>query len=181
MHQITEFSDTLIYDQRIQGRSLKMSDLWATRPTLLLFLRRLGCPICRNYAMQIQKNLPVIEVHGVQVVAVSFENLGEGSDSDKSFTKGKFWSGPLYQIDKQVYHALFGKKSIFGILDIDKQALADTKKNGVQGNYKGDGLTLGGQILVAPPNRIMLDHRQTKFGGDASLEEIMDAIQQLAA
>ena len=181
MHQITEFSDTLIYDQRTEDYKMSLGQLWKDTPVLLLFLRRLGCPICRNYAQRIQSVKPTLESRGVQVIAMTFERLGEGSDSDGSFTKGAYWTGPLYQIDKQVYTALFGKKSIFGILDIDKQALADTKKNGVTGNFKGDGLTLGGQILVAPPNRVVLDHRQTRFGEDATIEEIYDAIHQITA
>lgn len=181
MHQITEFSDTIINDQRTQGRQIPLAHLWKDTPVLLIFLRRLGCPICRNYAQRIQKATPTLESRGIQVVAMSFEHLGDGSDSDGSFTKGAYWTGSLYQINKDVYTALFGKKSIFGILDIDKQALADTKKNQVTGNFKGDGLTLGGQILVAPPNRVVLDHRQTRFGDDATLEEIYDAIHQLIA
>ena len=181
MYQITQFSDTVIEDQRIKGRQTTLGFLWKDTPVLLLFLRRLGCPICRNYAQKIQNVLPTFESRGIEVIALSFEALGEGSDFDESFTKGNFWTGPLYRIDKEVYTSLFGKKSIFGILDIDKKALADTRKNGVQGNFKGDGLTLGGQLLIAPPNRIVLDHRQARFGDDASLEEIYDAIHRLTA
>jgi hypothetical protein len=59
-------------------------------------------------------------------------------------------------------------------------SLRDINKNGVTGNFKGDGLTLGGQILVAPPNRVVLDHRQTRFGEDAMLEEIYDVMYQLS-
>jgi hypothetical protein len=181
MHQITEFSDTLIYDQHTQGRQIPLGQLWKDTPVLLLFLRRLGCPICRNYAQRIQTVKSTLESRGIQVVAMSFERLGEVSDSDGSFSKGAYWTGSLYQIDKQVYTALFGKISIYDLHDIDIQVLVDIRKNGVTGNFKGDGLTLGGQILVAPPNRVVLDHRQTRFGEDATLEEIYNAMYQLTA
>lgn len=168
------FAANRIFDQRAPGTVMKLGDLWADKPVLFLFLRRLGCPICRNYAQKIQKALP--EFKGIHVVAMTFENLGEDSDKDGSFSKGGFWTGPLYRIDKSVYKFIFGKKSIFGILDIDKEALKETRQNNISGNFKGDGLTLGGQILIAPPNRVVLEHRQARFGDDASVEEILAAI-----
>jgi hypothetical protein len=39
-------------------------------------------------------------------------------------TKGGYWTGSLYQIDKQVYTALFGKISIYDLHDIDIHVLA---------------------------------------------------------
>lgn len=177
MVQVINFAANRIFDQRSPGNVLKLGDLWAEKPVLLLFLRRLGCAICRNYAQKIQDALP--QLKGIQVIALTFENLGEDSDKDGSFIKGGFWTGPLYRIDKNVYTYLFGKKSIFGILDIDKDALKEVRKKNTPGNFKGDGLTLGGQILVAPPNRIVFQHRQERFGDDATLEEILTAIDSL--
>lgn len=36
-----------------------------------------------------------LEDLGVNVVALSFENFGEGSDVDRSFEKGNYWSGEI--------------------------------------------------------------------------------------
>jgi hypothetical protein len=177
MVHFTDFAEYEIFDQRASGNVLKLGDLWAEQPVLFLFLRRLGCPICRNYAQKIQNALP--QLKGVHVVAMTFENLGEDSDKDGSFSKGGYWTGPLYRIDKSVYGYLFGKKSLFGILDIDKEALKETRENKISGNFKGDGLTLGGQVLIAPPKRVLLEHRQARFGDDATVEEILEAIQKI--
>lgn len=174
MVQVTNFAANRIFDQRVSGRIIKLGDLWAEKPVLLLFLRRLGCAICRNYAQKIQT-----QIKGIQVIALTFENLGEDSDKDGSFMKGGFWTGPLYRIDKNVYHYLFGKKSIFGILDIDKESLKEVRENKIPGNVKGDGLTLGGQMLVAPPNHVVFEHRQARFGDDATVEELLTAIDSL--
>jgi hypothetical protein len=174
MVHFTDFAEYDIFDQRAPGTVLKLGDLWMNEPVLFLFLRRLGCPICRNYAQKIQNALP--QLKGVRVVAMTFENLGEDSDKDSSFSKGRFWTGPLYRIDKSVYEFMFGKKGLFGIFDIDKEALKETRQNKISGNFKGDGLTLGGQILIAPPKRVLLEHRQARFGDDATIEEILAAI-----
>lgn len=177
MVQLTDFAVHRIFDQRQPGTVLKLGDLWADKPVLFLFLRRLGCAICRNYAQKMRDAVPQFEAKGVQVVAMTFENLGEDSDKDGSFTAGGYWTGPLYRIDKTVYHYMFGKKGILGILDIDKDALRETREKKVAGNLKGDGFTLGGQIFVAPPGRVVFEYKQARFGDDASVEELLEAIQ----
>lgn len=179
MVQLTNFAANRVFDQRQSGRVLKLSDLWAEKPVLFLFLRRLGCAICRNYAAILRDAVSQFEAKGVQVVAITFENLGEDSDKDSSFSAGGYWTGPLYRVDKTVYHYIFGKKGILGILDIDKDALKSVRENKVSGNLKGDGFTLGGQILVAPPDRVVFEHKQARFGDDASVEELLKAVERI--
>ena len=156
--------------------------LWAKQSTLFLFFRRLGCALCRSYAKQMDAHRTMLESNGIQVVGMSFEAFGEGSDSDRSFETGGFWSGPLYVIDKRVYEKLFGRKgltnSFFGLLDMDKGAVEKVKESGIQGNYRGDGFQLGGQILVSQTGEIVFEHKQKRYGDDATLEEILEAIKE---
>jgi hypothetical protein len=127
--------------------------------------------------MKLRDAVPQFEAKGVQVVAMTFENVGEDSDKDGSFMAGGYWTGPLYRIDKNIYHYLFGKKGLLGILDIDKDALKETREKKVDGNLKGDGFTLGGQVLVAPPGRVVFEHKQARFGDDATVEELLEAVE----
>jgi prostamide/prostaglandin F2alpha synthase len=125
-----------------------------------------------------EKIRPLIEKKGGQVIAMSFEFLGEGSDSDRSFEKYGFWKGPLYTIDQSVYAQLFGRKgmmdNLFGLLDMKKEAVEKSKN--VPGNYKGDGFQLGGQFVVSKEGKVLLDHRQKLFGDDSRFEDLYDAI-----
>ena len=156
--------------------------LWEKQPTLFLFFRRLGCALCRSYAKQMDGHRKTLEANGVQVVAMSFEAFGEGSDSDRSFETGGFWTGPLYVIDKRVYEKLFGRKgltnNLFGLLDMDKSAVTTAKTAGIEGNYKGDGFVLGGQILVSQTGEHLFEHKQKRYGDDATLEELFEAIKE---
>ena len=156
--------------------------LWERKPTLFLFFRRLGCALCRSYAKLMDAYRPSLEQAGIQVIGMSFEAFGEGSDSDHSFEKGQFWTGPLYVIDKRVYEKMFGRKgltdSFFGLLDMDKSAVHRTKESGVQGNYRGDGFQLGGQILVSHMGDVLFEHKQKRYGDDATPEEILQAIRE---
>ncbi len=119
------------------------------------------------------------EEKGVALVALSFEAIGEGSDSDRSFEKGGFWSGPLYTIDKEVYSKLFGRKgflnSFYGLLDMDTDAVKAAKE--MPGNLKGDGFQLGGQFVIAKGGEVLLDHRQKRYGDDASPVSIWKALE----
>lgn len=166
--------------------SIPLRTLWESKPTLFLFLRRLGCALCRSYAKQMDSHRQALEelkIHNVniRVVAMSFEAFGEGSDSDRSFEAGNFWTGPMYVIDKRVYEKLFGRKgltnSFFGLLDMDKDAVAAAKSAGIQGNLRGNGFQLGGQILVDRNGEVVFEHKQKRYGDDASFEEIKSAIE----
>lgn len=151
-----------------------IGDLWATRPVFLVFLRRLGCAICRAYVEEIKEHMEEITEYA-DVVFFSFETPGTGSDEDRSFSL--VWSGPIYVIPKHIYKNLFGKKrffdGLFGLADMDTTLV---KKHKTTGNLKGDGFVLGGQCLVSPQG-ILLDHRQTRYGDDVPVEKLMKILK----
>ncbi len=175
---LTQFAHTLVVNTRDKTDKKALKDLWSEKPTILLFLRRLGCMICRTYAAQMEQLRPLIEKKGGQVICMSFEFFGEGSDEDRSFEKIGFWKGPIYTIDKSVYAELFGRKGFmdgfFGLLDMNKEAVAKSKDT--PGNFKGDGFQLGGQFVVNTEGVVVFEHRQKLFGDDASFEELYDAV-----
>lgn len=176
--QITGFAKVVVKDARNKSELRQLETFWTDSPCALFFLRRLGCAICRSYIKMIEGIRAEYEKKGVRLVAISFEAIGEGSDSDRSFERGGFWNGPLYTIDKSIYESLFGRKKLldnfFGLLDIDKEAYQRSK--GTPGNLKGDGFQLGGQFVLAQGGLVKLDHRQKVFGDDASVAEIVAAL-----
>lgn len=179
MMSITQFALRKITDARRPSHVLYLEDLWKDKPCAIFFLRRLGCPICRSYIQMVERYREEYEKKGCRLVCISFEAFGEGSDSDRSFTKYAFWNGPIYTIDKTVYQELFGRKGLldnfFGLLDIDKEAYERSKET--PGNYKGDGFQLGGQFVVSQTGKVILEHRQKLFGDDAKLIDIFNALE----
>lgn len=178
---ILAFSQTFIVNARDPTDKRTLSSLWSEKPTVLLFLRRLGCPICRAYIQGLSQAVHLFTGLGAQIVCLSFEALGEGSDFDRSFEAGKYWTGPLYTIDKSVYAQLFGRKGLFdnfyGLLDMDKAALEAVKEQNVKGNFRGDGFQLGGQFVVDTKGTVKLDHRQKLFGDDAPYTDLLKAVE----
>lgn len=178
MSSLTLFAQRKITNARQPSETICLKDLWNDKPCALFFLRRLGCPICRSYIQMVETVRKEYEDLGFRLVCLSFEALGEGSDSDNSFTKYKFWNGPLYTIDKIVYQELFGRKGLldnfFGLFDIDKEAYERSKNT--PGNLKGDGFQLGGQFVVYK-GKIYFEHRQKLFGDDAKLVDLFKALE----
>lgn len=177
---LSEFYTQSIVNARDATETRTLQSLWSEHTVVLLFLRRLGCSVCRAYADEIRENISSIELNGTKVVALSFEKLGEGSDFDNSFTAGGYWTGPLYVIDKSVYEQLFGRKGflngVYGLFTMDREGLERANRRNIQGNVVGDGFVLGGQFVLSQTGEVLLDHRQTQYGDDASIEEIVNAI-----
>jgi prostamide/prostaglandin F2alpha synthase len=170
---LQQFAKRKITNARNLNEVLYLEDLWKEKPCALFFLRRLGCPICRSYIQIIELIREEYEKKGMNLVCLSFEALGEGSDSDRSFEKYSFWNGPIYTIDKIVYEELFGRKGLLGIFNIDKTAYERSKST--PGNMRGDGFQLGGQFVVHKGGKIQLEHRQKLFGDDAKPAELLEA------
>jgi prostamide/prostaglandin F2alpha synthase len=178
MASILQFAKQEIVNARSPAETILLEDLWKEKPAALFFLRRLGCPICRSYIQTVEQFREEYEEAGANLVCLSFEAFGSGSDFDYSFTKHSFWNGKIYTIDKKVYQELFGRKGLldnfYGLLDMDKEAYERSKST--PGNFSGDGFQLGGQYIVDRGN-VKLEHKQKLFGDDAKLEKIFGTLQ----
>jgi prostamide/prostaglandin F2alpha synthase len=181
--QLADFGGAPIRDART-GAPAQLSDLWKVRPVVLVFLRRLGCQLCRVTCVEYSEEVASVRAAGAEMVALTFEELGKGSDSDNSFEVGGYWRGPLYTVDVSVYEKLFGRKGLFsgfyGLADISKTKLAACTARGVTGNFKGDGFLLGGQFVVAAGGRVVVDKRQAFFGDDLTIDDIIEGVTAAA-
>ena len=170
---LQQFAKRKITNARNPSEVLFLEELWSDKPCALFFLRRLGCPICRAYIQMIEVIREKYEEKGMNLVCLSFEAFGEGSDFDRSFEKYSFWNGPIYTIDKVVYEELFGRKGLLGLFSVDKEAYERSKST--PGNLRGDGFQLGGQFVLQKGGKIQLEHRQQLFGDDAKVLDLVDA------
>jgi hypothetical protein len=180
------FASHTITNSRTQ-EAAPLSSLWARGPVVLVFLRRLGCQLCRATCAEYSEALPQVLAAGARMVCLSFEALGSGSDADGSFSAGRFWEGPLYVVDTAVYSALFGRKGLFngfyGLADVSRTKLASCTERGIQGNMSNaaSGLFLGGQFVVSQRGVVVADHRQKFFGDDLAVEELLEGVAEALA
>ena len=177
-----DFTGTEIIDARSLVKGT-FGDIWGEKPAIIIFLRRLGCQLCRTTALELDDlRIKEVEPKGGRVVAMTFEHLGTGSDNDKSFEKGGYFKGPLYVIDKSVYPKLFGSRNVvmglYELATVSKPKIDESVAKGVQGNYINgmkDGFMLGGQFVIDTDSTILLDHRQAFVGDDEEREGLLEA------
>lgn len=174
---------TMLTNALTDAPAVPFGSLWADKPVLIVFMRRLGCPICRQFIREVETLRPAIEAVGGSAVCISFERFGEGSDVDRSFQSGRFFQGTvLTNADKSMYDALFKRKGLFdnffGLAEIPKAVQEKSKAPNIGGNYIGamSGFQLGGTFVIAPGGRITLDHRQAFYGDDPIPEVMLSAI-----
>lgn len=57
--------------QAADGREVRLSDYWRIRPTLLFFVRHLGCVFCRDQLAGFRKRYAEIQARGGQVAGIT--------------------------------------------------------------------------------------------------------------
>lgn len=151
---LSAFSDYELHDS-VTRKPIRLHNLCIDRPIVLVFLRRLGCQLCRLRAAEIEAARPAIEQAGCYVVCITFEYLGEGSDSDNSWARSQCWNGALLtDPTKELYTTLFKRKgfwdNFYGVFDVSTKRIKEAAKRGLAdgSNYNGDGFMLGGLIVV---------------------------------
>lgn len=178
---LADWATMVVTDAR-SGATCSLETLWREQPVVILFLRRLGCALCRVTALEYSDARGAIEGAGAALVAVSFEAFGTGSDRDRSFERGQFFTGPVYTVAPAMYESLFGRKGLFnsfyGLADMSRTKLASCTERGVTGNLKGDGMLLGGQFVVEKGGRVIREKRQAFFGDDLTVEDVITALRE---
>ncbi|XP_028596789.1 prostamide/prostaglandin F synthase isoform X1 [Podarcis muralis] len=163
----------------VSGEVVELRSIWRDCPCVVLFLRRLGCQVCRWIAKETSKLREVLESNGVRLIGVAPESLGL-----QEFLEGNYFAGELYLDEtKQCYQDLGFKR--YNALSIVPAALGKpvrqviTKANaaGIQGNFSGDLLQSGGTLIVGRGGENLLLYSAQESPGDyLPLESIVTAL-----
>jgi hypothetical protein len=113
-----------------------------------------------------------------------------GAASDKVLGLGEFQSRyypfPLFlDSDKRFYSAL-GNRSLlstiswnpFTWISLLSKLSSRLESKGISGNYAGEGLLLGGVVIVCPRKGVVYTY-QEKTGSEMPLDEIIEVLQDL--
>jgi prostamide/prostaglandin F2alpha synthase len=102
----------------------------------------------------------------------------------EDFMKGDYFKGGRVYIDeaKETYKALnFGSKSIFSLYGMANPFVYvkgyEAKKRGITGNMKGDGLQLGGTMVVDSNGEVIYKHTQKDYTDNPKVEDIIEAVK----
>jgi hypothetical protein len=184
--------DTVLSDPRT-GAEVEVSSLYAEQPCLFVILRRPGCLICRDQAVAIWESRETLQKvcaggattkKEIRLIVV----VHEWKDREiEAFTK-EYWKGELYfDQTKAFYKAVHGgelkKGSLLSLLNPWSKAYKNIREAKAAGrvkeqNFEGDGLTLGGLVILdCPTGNAVYTFEEKNFGDHADLKTIAHEVQ----
>lgn len=151
------------------GQLVSVEDFWANGPCVIHFMRRFGCQYCRLVAQRISLIKPLLDDHNVRLIGVGVENFGV-----EDFINEGFFTGELFVDDSKTCYKELGYKRYnwFNIWPsllskTSRDAYSASSKEGVTGNLAGDGLQMGGTLVVTQgAKQVLLDFKQTDSPGE---------------
>ncbi|KAI8868659.1 hypothetical protein GQ42DRAFT_37540 [Ramicandelaber brevisporus] len=169
--------------ERVQAGSL-----WAAQPALCLVVRRPGCQLCREEAVDILKHEATLKKQGIKLFAVTHELLG----SDEF--QRDFWAGNELFIDenKDFFKAaashggyngeeLHSVNTVLGFFDLGIWPnVFRSSRKGVKGNFVGNGNILGG-LFVVDKDHIEYAYHEKRWGDHAPIEDVLKACEKVSA
>jgi len=170
------------------GQPIQASDLWKDNGAVVLLVRRPGCALCREDAVQLNRLKPALDQMNVQYVAVTHER--KGIDEFKPF-----FNGPVYlDEEKTFFKEVLGNRwsSLAGTLRPSVLShYRDITKRGIKGNFEGEGRLMGGLLVLSPKpyvpegsqdkeeTNIVFEHREETFGDHSDPAKVLAAVKQM--
>ncbi|KAG0248080.1 hypothetical protein BG011_000553 [Mortierella polycephala] len=164
--------------------TFKANELWSEKPTIVVVIRRPGCPFCREEAHILDEHRELIEKEmGIRMVVVLHEKLGAAT-----FQKD-YWNGGETYFDaaKGFYKALGGGALRWASLDqfIRPSMWFNTIRNlrsGVRGNLLvGEGRIFGGLYIVRKGDQgLAYKFEETVFGNLAPISEVLKVCSEIS-
>ncbi|CAN0374720.1 unnamed protein product, partial [Ascophyllum nodosum] len=154
-------------------------DVWKDQPAIVFVVRRPGCPLCREHALDLSEKQAEFAAKGVKLVGVVHEKLGV-----EEFSTGFFKNGELYFDEEKAFFNSLGmrwegqsallKPSVI-------RNIARVQTRGVKGNFEGEGKLLGGLLVVGTGDSgVKFEHKEAVFGDHAKMEDIMAAVNAVS-
>ena len=140
--------------------------------------------LCREQSVRIWNAREQYDAAGVKLVCVVHEWIDREIDAFRP----EYWGGPLFFDEgKAFYKAVHGgtlrKGSLLALLNPFGEAWRNGKRAQASGlvkesNLNGDGLTLGGLLVVARGGDVVYSHGEKTFGDHAPEDEVLAAARK---
>lgn len=161
---------------------MESQSLWKDRPVVVLAIRRPGCVACRAQAQDLWARRAELEAAGVGLAVVVNQTLpGELEDF-----ADKFWPGDVYLDPSRAFYRALGQGEVrragvagalLSLLNPFSRVSRNMRQAGARvkdWNMKGDGLTLGGVLLVTRGG-VPFAFQERAFGDAPGVDEVVAA------
>jgi hypothetical protein len=151
----------------LEGKHVRLRDLWSDAPCVTTFLRHFGCLFCHQMVADVIAVTPAIVERGGRVLFIGNGSVNQAKRfyGDKGLPRGG--CEVLTDPDRASFNAAelergYGKT--FNPSSVKAYKGARVNGHGITGLF-GDLTQLGGLLVTKPPSRFVFLHR-SKFAGD---------------
>lgn len=163
----------------LDGRHLRMRELWANTPVVTTFLRQFGCLFCHRAVADLVAALPKILERGARLVIVGNGSIAQAQRfyGDKNLPR----EGCTVVTDpeRQSYRAAEMRRgfvrTFVNPVSVREYRAARTEGHRITGVF-GDLTQLGGVMVTRPPARLVMMHKSQFAGDHARTEDILAAL-----
>ncbi|GBD46416.1 AhpC/TSA family protein [Thermoleophilum album] len=162
------------------GRDVRLGDLWAERPAVIVWLRHYGCVHCRAHAIELDRRREEFERAGGSVWLI-----GQATPRHAAHFRRKLEIAlPVLADRERTSYKLAGAKiATFGELLGAKSLSAGTQQmlrsfgRVRQGRVVGHPAQLGGALVIAPDGRVVHAHMAEDAADNATADELLEALR----
>ena len=164
----SELENATILDLR--GTAIRFGELYARRPTLVVFVRHFGCIFCRERYTDLSACAALLDAHGMNAVVIGngtvpmAEAFGDTVGSDI----------PLYTDPSRAVFKLAGMKRMFGLnLATIGHGLRSWKAGHRQTAVAGDVWQQGGCLVIDTNGDILAAQHDASAGDHIDFEALI--------
>ncbi|KAG3264585.1 peroxiredoxin-like 2A isoform X1 [Ictidomys tridecemlineatus] len=160
-----------------EPRTFKAKELWEKSGAVIMAVRRPGCFLCREEAMDLSSLKPKLDDLGVPLYAVVKEKVGT---EVKDFQP--YFKGDIFLDEKKKFYGPQRRKMMFmGFVRLGVwYNFFRAWNGGFSGNLEGEGFILGGVFVVGPGKQgILLEHREKEFGDKVNPLSVLEAAKKI--
>jgi prostamide/prostaglandin F2alpha synthase len=157
-----------------EARMVRLGDLWAGGPAVIVWLRQFGCPFCRSYAVRINRARGQFEQLGAPLVLI-----GQGTPREAAGFRRRFHIelAVLADADRASYLVAGTKLAtldeLIGPSVLAKGIVAMAGQRVLIGHNTADEAQLGGAAIVVPGGEIPWTHLSEDAGDMAAPATIL--------
>lgn len=157
------------------GKLVRLSQLWAERPLVLLFVRHLGCPLCREHAVSVQADHSRFEDAGADVALAT---MGTPEQVAAFRERYQLPFHCLSDVEGRAYRAYAVPRGRLGAVAgpaMWRRGWKALLRHGA-GKVIGDPYQLPGSFVIDTTGVIRKAHRAKSSADWPPNEELIDAI-----
>jgi peroxiredoxin len=162
-----------------EARMVRLGELWANGPAVIVWLRQFGCPFCRSYAIRLNRARSKFEEIGVPLVLI-----GQGTPRDAAAFRRRYHIElPVVADADRVSYVAAGTKlatldELIGPAVVARGIVAMAGQGVLIGRNSADEAQLGGAVIVVPGGEIPWAHLSEDASDMAAPAEILAALDK---